>query len=395
MSLACTFLAVALTAVITVNAYRKTYNGLIRDLPQRIRQYSALSELDELVRGEYFGEIDHTSLDEHTAEGFVEGLDDPHSFYIAPEGVKTYKDYLNGHIAGIGASFRYDSENVCIKVSSVEKKSAAADAGLKKGDMIFSVDGENVTASLYPKLVALLGGEAEKSLKLGIMDIDDAGNISRRSLTVNNGYDAVSCTSSMVGKIGYIRLSSFYSNTYDAFAEALDKFIDKGAEGIILDVRDNSSTDIETAVKIIDRIVPLATEGTGAIATARNSKGEDITIYPSDSESLYLPAVVLVNGATEGAAELLACDLRDFGKARIVGEQTAGNGTAQKMFMLDGGGAVVLSVAKIYPYISDCFDGTGIAPDDKVSYTPADGEYSLPPADEDAQFQTAYAFLTR
>ena len=141
-------------------------------------------------------------------------------------------------------------------------------------------------------------------------------------------------------------------------------------------------------------IVPVATEGTGALATAVNKDGKTIETFTSDSDSRSFAMVVLVNGNTSGAAELFACDLRDFGIARLVGTKTAGNGTMQKVFELSDGSAVALTVAKIIPYKSESFNGIGITPDNEVTLN-AEQSSRLPMLTlaEDPQYQKAVELL--
>ena len=394
VSITALLVAVALTAVITVFSYKNIYNNILEDLPQRKEQYSRLNEIEELVRTEYYGSVDYGTLNDSLASGYVEGLNDNRSFYISADNYKAYNDYLNGKIAGCGLTVSFDSEKSCLEIKSIDENSSASSAGLKTGMMIYSVDGTNVSAENYSKLVSKLDGDAGETVKLGLVTFLENDEISRNTVSVRNGYSAVTCTSSVSGEIGYIRISSFNDNTNEKFREELASLIEEGIKGLIIDVRNNNGTDIYSAVKITDRIVPLASDGTGAVATAKNSRGDVIEIFPADSESLNIPIAVLINDRTAGAAELLACDLRDFGKARLVGEKTAGVGTMQKLFKLNDGSAIVLSIARIYPYISDPYDNEGITPDDAVKLD--EGlKNTLESLDRnlDTQYLAAYAYL--
>ena len=137
----------------------------------------------------------------------------------------------------------------------------------------------------------------------------------------------------------------------------------KNIENVVLDLRNSSGQNFTAAAEIIDYIVPVASEGTGALYSAKNSAGEIIEQKASDSNAQNLRFAVLVNSRTQSAAELIAADIKDFGKGILIGETTAGYGTMQKLFKLSSGGAVYLSVAEIYPYISDTFNNKGIKPD--------------------------------
>ena len=164
---------------------------------------------------------------------------------------------------------------------------------------------------------------------------------------------------------------------------------------VVLDVRNTSTGLMRNAVACVDLIAPVATEGTGALATAVDKDGKTIETFTSDSDSKSFVMSVLVNGNTSGAAELFACDLRDFGIAQLVGTKTAGNGTMQKVFELSDGSAVALTVAKIIPYKSDSFNGTGLEPDHKVELT-AEQNLRLPMLQlaDDPQYQKAVSIVS-
>ena len=170
--------------------------------------------------------------------------------------------------------------------------------------------------------------------------------------------------------------------------------MDKNIASVIFDVRNNNTGLITNVVKCIDMIVPVATEGTNAVATAVDKNGNIIETFASDSDSVNFTMIVLVNSNTSGAAELFACDLRDFGLARIVGVKTAGNGTMQKVFELNDGSAVALTVAKILPYKSNSFNGVGLEPDFVVELSAEQNErLEMLTYEEDLQYQKAMDIL--
>ncbi len=212
---------------------------------------------------------------------------------------------------------------------------------------------------------------------------------SRLSGIDTNGKEASSVSSSVFNDAGYIKIIDFTDNTPAEFKAAADKLADGGAKSLIIDVRDTDSINLEAAIKVIDIIVPIATEGTEAIATVKNAKGDVIDIFSADSNSINLPLSVIVNEKTSGAGELLACDIRDFGKGIIAGKTTKGTGTFQKLFELSNGGAVVLSVGKIIPYTSEVYDGTGIVPDHICELKAQTKKLG-----DDTQFLQAYAAVT-
>lgn len=201
-----------------------------------------------------------------------------------------------------------------------------------------------------------------------------------------DGNDIITVEFQKFNNAGYIRISDFTDKTDDEFRKAVTSLKNDGVSGLIIDVRNTDSINISAAAKIVDILVPLATEGTQAIASAVDRNNKNIQIFAADSESSDLPVSVIVNEKTAGAGELLACDIRDFGKGTVVGMTTAGNGTYQQIFELSDGSAVVLTVAKLLPYTSDCYEGTGVVPDYEVQ-----GDINTEDLKKDNQVMRAYA----
>ncbi len=397
MTAAIVFLTVAVTVAVTVTVYMNTYNKLIQDLPQRAQLYSKLSDMDELVRANYYGTVDSDKLDSSIAEGYIAGLNDRYSFYLSAEEYADYYSELVGNISGTGIEAHFDSDSGMLLVTSVASESPAAKAGIAAGDYISKVDADSVTEENSASLIGLLNGEKLTGIGLELYKAaEDKTPDKTKPYAVNvaKGFRKNSVTYTSIGTIGYIKISDFYDNSAEKFSEAVNELNGSGVTGLIIDVRDNTSGNLEYAADVTDLIVPLASEGTGAIATVKNADGDVIEHFTSDAASINLPIAVLVNESTDGAAELLACDLRDFGKARIIGTKTAGHGTMQSVFRLDDGGAVVLTVGIIYPYISDSFNGKGIQPDEEVK-TDVISVPSSVDTDKDFQLAAAVSYLSK
>lgn len=214
-------------------------------------------------------------------------------------------------------------------------------------------------------------------------------------LSVKN--KAASVTYSQTDKIGYVRIAAFLENTAAEFREALDSFDPAETDGIVLDLRNVSGGSLEIAVQVIDLIVPLATEGNGAIAVTKNAAGETLKIYSANADSVSFPLAVLINSNTSGAAELMACDLRDFGKARLFGETTAGHATVQEVFPMSDGSALRLTVCEMFPYLSGSFQNEGVKPDTEIFLSDADKNalFSSTVTIDDTQYAAAAAYLAK
>ena len=181
----------------------------------------------------------------------------------------------------------------------------------------------------------------------------------------------------------------------DQLKKAVENLSNQGATSLVFDVRGTSAGTIEYAATTLDVLVPVANEGSGALATALAKDGTEKQTFTADADSVSMPMLVLVNGETAGPAELFACDLRDYGKAQLVGQKTAGNGTMQQAFPLSEGGAIVLTMAVIKPYVSESYNQVGLTPDVEVALS--DEKQTILPLlsqAEDDQFQKAYTMLT-
>lgn len=387
-------ISIAVSSVVTVFVLLNSYAGLLVELPDRAEQYDNLSEMDELIRQEYYGDVDSQLIDKSLASGFVEGLKDPYSYYISAENIQTYSDYLQGKSFGTGITSYYDSESNSLIVSFVDDHSPAKTAGIEAGFFISSVSGVVVSAENANELSQKLTEGYGTKIKLSYLKEQSSEDIPI-DIELNCGYRYPSCEYDIKGNVGYVHFSSFYEDTDSVFLNAIEHFKSNNISALIIDIRNCSGNDFDSAAKVIDLIVPVASEGTGAIFTAKNAENEILSHYPSDADSLNMSIAVIINSRTESAAELLACDLKDFGKAVLIGETTAGHGTMQKMFTLKDGGAVSLTVAEIYPYISDSFDGVGVSPDFEVLTSESfKNKLDFSDFSSDEQYNKAYSYLT-
>ena len=389
LAISCIFLAVAFSVSVTMMVAMKIYNSMIKDVSQRSGIHSTVSDIDEIVRKNYFGEINETLLKTMVSDGYAEGIGDRYSYYMTASEYADYKEEEKGNKGGIGVIAVYDSKNNNIYVSEVSENSPAQLQGIQKGDVITAVDSVKVSSSNYEELLESLNGE-----KLTNVQVTFTHDGKSNTVSVARGYSAQTVYYSINNNIGYIKITAFYSTTAEQLQEALKYMEKKDVASVVFDVRNNSTGLIPDAVKCIDMLVPVATEGTTAIATAIDKDGKTVETFTSDSNSSSLGMVILVNSNTSGAAELFACDLRDFGMAQLVGDKTAGNGTMQKIFELKDGSAISLTVARILPYKSESYNGVGIEPDHKVELTAEQFDrLEMLSLDEDPQYKKAMSLL--
>lgn len=389
LALSLIFLSVALAVTITMTVSMKIYNKIIKDVASRSNLYSSVSEIDDLVRENYFGEINENLLTAMMSGGYVEGVGDRYSYYMTADDYTAYKEEEKGNKGGIGIIAVYDSQNNNIYVAEVSEGSPAQLQGISKGDVITAVDSVAVSQGNYEDLMESLNGQ-----KLTNVQVTYTHGGESKTVSVARGYAAQTVYYSVANNIGYIKITAFYSTTAQQLEKALKHMSSNSVSSIIFDVRNTDTALIANAVECIDILVPVATEGTGALATAVDKEGNTLETFTSDSDSVNFSMVVLINGKTSGAAELFACDLRDFGMAQLIGTKTMGNGTMQKVFELSDGGAIALTVAKINPYKSESFNGKGLEPDISVELTAEqNSRLEMLSQADDAQYQKAVELL--
>lgn len=375
------------TFALTMSFAKNMFNDMIAGLSERKVINETVDEIGQLIREHYYGKIDETTLNEHIASGYVEGLDDEGSVYMTAEEYAQYQLRLAGKLPGIGITAAYDSAAQALRVTGVLPGSPALNAGLAQGDLITAIDGKKVNEKNAGQLFGELEGR-----KLTSVDVTYTRGDKRNTVQVTRGYSAGTVTYQMLdGATGYIKILAFYENTAKQLKEAVEDLEKQGAATLVIDVRSAESGSIDSAVAALDVFVPAATGGIPA-AKAVDAGGKDIATFVTDSDETALPIALLVNGNTAGGAELFAADLRDFGKAYLIGVDTAGSGKLQQTFELRDGGAVRLSVGLIITYSGGSFDSTGLRPDTVAA---SSQDPALTPVGEDEQVQAAIEYFSR
>ncbi|MFQ8600542.1 MAG: S41 family peptidase [Oscillospiraceae bacterium] len=165
----------------------------------------------------------------------------------------------------------------------------------------------------------------------------------------------------LIGANGFIRIKEFNDNTPEQFKAAIEDLQANGAKGLVFDVRNNGGGTIDSVAEMLDMLLPE-----GPIVTAYSKDGTEVVNKQSDANEINLPMCVLTNERTASAAELFACALRDYDKAKLVGTKTYGKGVMQRVFPLSDGSALDITIAKYNPPKSENYDGVGLTPDYEV-----------------------------
>ena len=295
---------------------------------------------------------------------YVYATGDRYSVYRDPSEYDNYSTDMSGSFYGIGVTVIHDKIAETITVSEVYSGSGAEEAGILPGDLIVGADGERLADIGYNAVVEKL--RDSKTSSVSVIIIRDGKEL---TLTVPKKELVEESVKYSIDedKIGYIELSSFKSNTFSQFKEAIDYMKENGAVGIVYDLRSNPGGYLSSVVDILSYISPKGT----TIASFSNDYAD--TMVDDDSHSLTLPSVVICNERTASAGELFTAAMRDFDEefgyfdVTIVGTTTYGKGVMQSSFHLGDGSFLTLTVAYYNPPSGKNYDGEGITPDVPVA----------------------------
>lgn len=316
-----------------------------------------------MIETRYVSDVDTTSLMDGAIDGMVKSLGDPHSIYMKTSMYKALKEHTAGAFGGIGVTMGFKDDKVTIM--AVLEGTPGEKVGLKAGDEIMSVDGTPVT-EYQPEEVALhIRGDAGTEVKLLIHRADEADKeyaIQRDIIKVPSAKGKMLDD----GRMGYIRIASFGENTGDEFKSEYNKLKEAGMAGLIVDLRQNPGGLITSCVEVADMLVP---KGNIVSVVQRDGSKEE---YDSSLEESTPPIVVLIDGNSASASEILAGALQDREAATIVGSKSYGKGSVQVVVPLFHNDGLKLTIAKYYTPSGKCIDGIGIEPDITVNLSEGD-----------------------
>lgn len=331
-----------------------------------------VSELKELIDQNYMGDVDEKQLEEGIYKGFISGLDDPYSVYYDEEETKSLYETTEGEYQGIGAVLSQNMNTGIITLVQIYDDSPAMKAGLKDNDILYKVNGEEVTGVELTEVVSHIKGEKGTTVEMTVLRGAD-----NEEVTVTATRDTVEAQTvkyrMMDGQIGYLSVSEFDSVTYDQYQKALEDLEGQGMKGLVVDLRNNPGGNLNTVCDMLDLMLPK-----GLIVYTEDKDGNRQEASSDDENQFTLPLAVLVNGNSASASEIYAGAIQDYGIGDIVGTQTYGKGVVQQIFDLKDDTCVKLTIAKYFTPKGRSINGKGITPDVEVEY---EADESNPEAD--------------
>lgn len=288
-----------------------------------------LLALKEQIGLEYYKDVDNTTLIDGAIKGMFESLGDPYSTYFTSAEFSKYMELATGVYEGIGVVVTEDDQGVTYVIAP-QKGTPAEEAGIKTGDKIIKVDGEDVTTIGSDAVVAKVKGPADTTVTITIARGEEIIEMQLVRKTI----EAKTVESRVIGDKGYIQISEFTDKTAVDFETQLNELMAQNITGLVIDLRSNPGGGVKEAVEIADRIL-----GETMVVYTVDKNGDKEEYKSDGTEQLNLPMVALVDGGSASSAEILAGALQDTGAAQLVGTKTFGKGIVQEIISLtDGGG---------------------------------------------------------
>ena len=358
-----------------------------REEYNRLKQYEKLDLLMQLVELYYYEDVDTDEMLESAAVGLIAGIGDVYSVYYTKEDMEAFNEETEGEYAGIGCQLLADPTDQMITVTRVFKGSPAEEAGMRSGDKIVYVNDVYYSAYEMDAAVDVMRGTPGEDVKVTVLRGLDTVDFDITRKVVNINYVEYEI---LDGNIGYVMVYDFLGDAVEGFRTALEAFQAANVTGMIIDLRNNGGGLLDASVEMADMILP---EGTVVSVRDKNGAEEAFTI---DGEYYDVPMVVLVNGYSASASEILSGAIRDTGEGMLVGTKTLGKGVVQSVIDFPDGSGLKVTTARYFTPSGECIHGVGIEPDVDIELdedvVTRYGINNLP-HEQDAQLQKAIELI--
>lgn len=325
-----------------------------------------MKTIEEVIDSYYYGdEVSSQELQDGIYKGMVAALNDPYSEYYTKEELEDTLNSNKGISYGIGAYIQLNEEMNSAMISGVMEGAPAEEAGLREGDIICKVDGEETMGLSVTQVVSLVKGQENTTVHLTIyregepdyLEIDVVRGKLIETETVQSGM------LEDTNNIGYLRIREFDAVTVDQFNEAMAELRASDMKGLILDLRSNPGGDLTAVVEVARRLLPE-----GMVVYTEDKAGKRTEYTCDGAHEIQIPMAVLVNEYSASASEILAGAIKDYNKGTLIGTTTYGKGIVQRINRLDDGTAVKLTVSAYFTPSGTNIHGIGIEPDIELKY---------------------------
>ncbi|WP_237036547.1 S41 family peptidase [Mediannikoviicoccus vaginalis] len=354
--------------------------------------YSKTNQMKAVIDKYFLFDVDERKLEDGVYKGLFKGLNDPYSEYLTKEEFDSFKQSTSGEYKGIGIFITVTEDNL-IQVVSPIKDSPAFKAGIKPDDIIYSVNGKVYPGDKLNEATAIMKGKDGDEVKLVIKRKNSTGAYDSIDMDLKvEKIKLLTVESKVIDDLGYLHISQFGEHTYKEFTENYEELKSQNVKGIIIDLRNNPGGLKDSCVKIADYLLP---EGP-IVKTVDKNKKEEVDM--SDAKEENIPMVVLINGGSASASEILSGAIKDYKKATIVGENSYGKGIVQtiapaKSFGIDDNGAIKLTVQEYFTPKDNKIHEIGVKPDIEVKLPDDIINFGPDFIDTDTQLQKAIEIL--
>ena len=346
-----------------------------------------LQIIEQVIRQNYYQneDIDGEVMEAGIYKGLIGALGDPYSDYFTSEELHDLMQQTEGIYYGIGAGVSLDTVTSYPKISKVYNSTPAEEAGLRENDIIYEVEGETTYGLTLTEVVARIKGDENTWVNLTIYREGEADYLSidvqRRKVNIPTVEFKM-----LDEEAAYIQITEFDEITIEQFTEALAMAKGNHMKGLILDLRSNPGGSLTSVVEIAQRILPK-----GMIVYTEDKYGNRNEYTCDGTRQLEVPLVVLINGNSASASEILAGAIKDYGIGTLVGTTTYGKGIVQSVMPMTDGSAIKLTISSYFTPRGNNIHGIGIAPDIECEF---DGEsYYEDPSHPDNQLEKAKSVL--
>ncbi len=344
-------------------------------------EFQVYWEAWSLVEENFDGELpDAKSQVYGSIRGMLAALRDPNTFFIEPPAREIEQGRFQGRYGGIGAE--YTMEHGYLVVVTPFPDSPAGRADVRTGDIILAVDGKEIFGLSQNEAIALIRGPVGTKVELTIQRPSEAEPFTIE--LIREEIQTLTVTWELKEEIGYLKISLFSERTDEELRLALGQLESLGATSLILDLRNNPGGLIQSAVEVTSEFIDK-----GIILYQKDAHGQEKRFSAHlGGLSTDLPLVILVNGGTASAAEIVAGALQDHGRATLIGETTFGKGSVQAVHELSDGSSIHATTAHWFTPKGHEIEGSGLTPDIETSLTQEDTE-----AQRDPQLEQAIEYL--
>ena len=323
-----------------------------------IRELKELSDIMDILNENYVGEkkIDKKILLQGAVKGMLESLDDPHSNYFTKSELESFKEDLKGTYVGVGMVVQKRVNEPLTVVSPIED-GPAFKVGVKPKDKIIAIDGEATYKLTSEESVKKLKGEPNTKVKVTVYreSTKETKDIEIERAVVELKYVKHRM---LDDKIGYLRLTQFGENVYPDVKKAMEDLQKNNMKALVFDLRSNPGGALDQAIKISSMFLKE-----GRVVSVKSKEGAE---QVSNREGKYygdFPLVILINGGSASASEIVAGAIKDNKRGILVGEKSFGKGSVQTLIPLPDGDGMKLTIAKYYTPSGISIHGKGIEPD--------------------------------